>query len=70
MSDTADLLGAKVFFRNIKTRKLRLRMLKREKLKELQSQHPFTVTETLRPQAKEWAETSLEAMEQLVHRDG
>ena len=70
MSETAELLGAKTFFRHYKIRKHRLRALKRAKLKELEKEHPFTPTETLRLQAKEWAENSLEAMEALVHRDG
>ena len=69
MTETAELIGAKAFFRQYKIRKHRLRALKREKLKELEKAHPFTPTETLRIRAKEWAETSLEAMEALVHRD-
>lgn len=70
MSETAELLGAKAFFRKYKIRPHRIRALKRAWLKELKREHPFTPTETLRLQAKQKAENSLSAMEQLVHRDG
>lgn len=70
MSEDQDLRNVQAFLRKYKIRKHRIRALKREKLKELEKEHPFTPKETLRLKAKEWAKMSLEAMEQLVHRDG